>query len=318
MNYGTYMSIQNVGGRVISICAVAAALSLAGCGEDGGAASTQVAARVNSDEITVHQINAVLSQSRRLTSSDPQQAGTQVLERLIDQQLLVQQAEDALLDHDPRVLQVIDASRREILARAYLEQKAAAAGKPSEQEIDDYYAGHPALFAQRRIYKLQELEVRLPAPRQDELKRRVEAAGSLQEIVDWLKQQDIPYTASAGAKAAEQLPLELLPRFAAMKDGQLALLRQPEGVSVIHLAGSEARPIAREQAAPMIEQFLLNTRKAEFAKQEIARLRESAEIAYLGNFASSGGAAQALPPATETASAQAATGALERGAAGLQ
>ncbi len=300
-------------------------LWLAGCGAAGdgqGGGVTQVAARVNSDEITVHQINTVLSQSRMRQESAPEQAGAEALERLIDQQLLVQQAEDAQLDHDPRVMQVIDAARREILARAYLEQKAASAGRPSDDEISHYYHDNPALFAERRIYNLQELAIRVGADRHDEIKVQVEKATRMDDVVDWLKAQGIAFSASAGAKAAEQLPMELLPRFSQMQDGQIALVRQPQGLTVVHLAGSVARPIDETKARPLIEQFLVNQRKSVLAKDELQRLRGVAEIAYLGSFSPAAEAGRSGEPDTRIVAAtprtQADSDALARGVAGLK
>ncbi|MCB1955286.1 MAG: EpsD family peptidyl-prolyl cis-trans isomerase [Rhodocyclaceae bacterium] len=299
------------------------ALILAGCGasgETGTGGATQVAARVNSDEITVHQINTVLSQARNLAGSDVASAGAQALERLIDQQLLVQQAEASQLDRDPRVLQFIDAARREILARAYLEQKAASAGRPSDADIAAYYRANPALFAERRVYNLQELAIRVDASRHDEIKAEVESAQSLQDIMNWLKAKGIAFAASAGSKPAEQLPMELLPRFQAMKDGQIALVRQPNGLTVVHLAGTSAQPIDEDKARPLIEQFLLNQRKTDLAKEELQRLRGTAEIAYLGAFSeqSRAKAEEAAPVASAATASQGNSDALARGVAGLK
>ena len=206
--------------------------------------------------------------------------------------------------------------RREILARAYLEQKAGAADVPSDEAVDAYYRDNPALFEKRRIYNLQELGIRLEPARHEEVKARVESAKSLQEVIDWLKEQGIQFSASASAKPAEQLPMELLPRFAAMKDGQIALVRQPGGITVVHLAGSSEQPIDRQTAGPLIEKFLVNQRRAELARGEIKRLRDQAEIAYAGNFAPHSPtpvAGEAAPPAADSAS-----GAMERGVAGLK
>lgn len=269
------------------LAAIAVAVLLAACGgEDGGGKkpASQVAVKVNSEEISVHQINGALSRVANLKPEQVKQASAGILERLIDQELLVQQAKEKKLDRDPRVLQLIEASRREILARAYLDQTLSQSGKPGDAEIKKFYDEHPDLFAKRRIYNLQELNIRLPAERHDELRAQVDQARNFPELINWLRTQNIPFSAGGGVKPAEQLPLEALPRFAGMKDGQIALVRSPSGVIVIYLAASREQPLDEKQARPFIEKFLESQARTELAKTEIKRLRDAAKIEYVGEF----------------------------------
>ena len=90
---------------------------------------------------------------------------------------------------------------------------------------------------------------------------------------------------------------------------------------MVHLAGSGAQPIDRATAQPLIEKFLVNQRRAELARGEIKRLRDQAEIAYVGAFARSEAQAEADAQAPASAAApapDAAAGAMERGVAGLK
>ena len=89
---------------------------VAGCGDKKDKAS-QTAAKVNRDEITVHQINFVLQQQRGLRPEQADAASKQILERLIDQQLALQKADELKIDRDPRVVQQLEAAKREILDR---------------------------------------------------------------------------------------------------------------------------------------------------------------------------------------------------------
>ncbi|HLL11009.1 MAG TPA: EpsD family peptidyl-prolyl cis-trans isomerase, partial [Rubrivivax sp.] len=131
-------------GLVLALAASAALL--VGCGDKKDKAASQTAAKVNKDEITVHQINFVLQQQRNLRPEQADAASRQVLERLIDQQLALQKGEDLKVDRDPRVVQQLEAARREILARAYLEKVGEAASRPTPEEIRKYYEEKPALF----------------------------------------------------------------------------------------------------------------------------------------------------------------------------
>jgi EpsD family peptidyl-prolyl cis-trans isomerase len=125
---------------------------LTACGkkDDKDKPASQTAAKVNKEEITVHQINFVLQQQRGLVPEQAASASKQILERLIDQELALQKAEDQKIDRDPRVVQQIEAARRDIISRAYLEKIASGAPKASPAEIKAYYDAHPALFKERR------------------------------------------------------------------------------------------------------------------------------------------------------------------------
>lgn len=262
-------------------------LLLGACGDDGKEKpASQVAAKVNKEEISVHQINQQLAGTPNLTPEQAKEAGRQVLTRLIDQELMVQQAVEGKLDREPRIVQTIEASRREILSRAYLDKLASALPKPSEQDIKDYYAKHPELFADRRIYNFNQIVIQAKS---DEilagLQERLEKAKSLAEVGDWLKQQNLPITANNVTKAAEQLPMVLLPRFHQMKDGQIGVIPSQNSILLVQLAASRPEPMDEKAATPFIQQFIFNQRKVEAVDKEVKSLREKAKIEYVGEFA---------------------------------
>ncbi|MDP1633384.1 MAG: peptidyl-prolyl cis-trans isomerase, EpsD family, partial [Gallionellaceae bacterium] len=124
----------------------------------------------------------------------------------------------------------------------------------------------------------------------------------------WLTSQNIPFGGNATTKAAEQLPLELLPRFHQMKDGQIGVLPSKDGVLMVQLMASRTAPMDQKAATPFIEQFLMNQKKVETSNKELKQLREQAKIEYLGDFAKTDEApkAAATTPATPTTPATAA------------
>jgi EpsD family peptidyl-prolyl cis-trans isomerase len=79
--------------RALALALAVVATVLAGCGDKKKEkAATQTAAKVNKEEITIHQINGVLAQQRALAPEQAASASRQVLERLIDQELALQKA----------------------------------------------------------------------------------------------------------------------------------------------------------------------------------------------------------------------------------
>ncbi len=279
---------------------IAIGLLLAACGDkDAPKAASQTAAKVNKDEITVHQINFVLQQQRGLRAEQTDAASRQILERLIDQELAVQQANALNLDREPRVVQQLEAVRREVLARAYAEKVGESASRPTPEEIKAYYDANPALFSQRRVYSLQEVRIEAPEDQIPALRERLQASRNINEFVEYLRGAGLRFNANQAVRAAEQLPLASLQTFARMQDGQAIINAAPGGAVVVVLAGSRSQPVAEEQARPAIEQFLLNERKRKLLEEDRQRLRKDAAIEYVGKFA------EGTPPAAGAASAPA-------------
>jgi EpsD family peptidyl-prolyl cis-trans isomerase len=277
---------------------IVAALVLAGCGDKKEKPASQTAAKVNKEEITVHQINFVLQQQRGLAPEQAASASKQVLERLIDQELALQKAQDQKLDRDPRVVQQLEAARREIIARAYVEKISSGAPKPSPAEIKAYYEAHPPLFKERRVYNLQELAIQAKPEQAAELQAKLAAAKALPEFVDYLKANDFKYSANQAVRGAEQLPLASLDKFAQMKDGQAIFTRAPNGAQVVFLAGSRSQPVDEARAAPAIEQYLWNERKRKVVEDDVKAMRGAAKIEYVGDYAKGGSKEVKPAPAT--------------------
>jgi len=271
--------------RAAAIAVTVGVALLAGCSKNKDKAATQTAAKVNKEEITVHQINFVLSQQRALPAAQAASASRAVLERLIDQELTLQKADDQKLDRDPRVVQQIEAARREIISRAYLEKVGDGAPKPTAAEVEAYYGAHPALFSQRRVYSLQEVNVDATPEQVEELKKTLQGSKTFADFVAYLKANNVKFTAAEAVRAAEQLPLASVDAFGKMRDGQAIFNVRPGGAQVVHLAGSRADPVTLERARPAIEQFLLNERKRKLIADDLAALRGAAKIEYVGQFA---------------------------------
>jgi EpsD family peptidyl-prolyl cis-trans isomerase len=288
----------------VAVCAVAVLLTA--CGDKKDKAASQTAAKVNKDEITVHQINFVLQQQRGLKPEQADAASKQILDRLIDQQLALQKGEDLKVDRDPRVVQQLEASRREILARAYLEKVGEGAPKPAPEEIKKYFDEKPALFRERRVYSIQEIAIEAKPEQIPELRSSLTASKDIPAFVEYLKSKDFKFSGNQAVRAAEQLPLNSLDAFAKMKDGQAMLVPAANGVQVVVLAGSRSQPVSEEQAKPAIEQYLLNERKRKLVEDDLKAMRAAAKIEYVGKFAAAasapaGAASAAAPNAAPTA-----------------
>ena len=266
------------------VAVFAGAFMLSACGNKDKGGATQTAARVNKSEITVHQINFVLEQQPGLKPEQAEAASKQALERLIDQELAMQKAEDLKLDRDPRTVQLLEAARRQVISKAYVDRISAGAEKPSAEAVAQYYEGKPALFKERRVYSLQEIGIEAKPEQVAELRNKLRAAATLNEFVDYLRSSGFRFAGNQAVRPAEQIPLGLLDQLAKVKDGQSVMLTTANGAQVIVVAGSRAEPVTLEKAKPAIEQYLLNDARRKLVEADIKAMRAAAKIEYKGKF----------------------------------
>lgn len=277
---------EAAGAGIFRLAAVLAFVPLVACNptDDAGKPATQVAARVNSGEISIYQVNFALRHTPGLSPEQVSEVKRQVLDALVDQELAVQEAVAAKLDRDPNVMQTVDAARREILARAYMEQVTSAAPSPTVDDISTYYRSHPELFTGRKIYHLQQLDLPNTPEMLAMVREQLALGKSAAELETWFKDRQRKVSTRVVIKPAEKIDLDLLPKLAAMRDGQTALFQTGDEAAVITLLTAFPQPLGEDDAKPLIEQYLKRQRGETLEKETTRRLRAKAKIEYLGEF----------------------------------
>jgi EpsD family peptidyl-prolyl cis-trans isomerase len=288
-------------GRVLFLVLFSTAF-LSACGHKKEGGETQVVAKINGDEITVHQLNYAMARIGEIPKGQEDETGNQVLKNLVDQQMLVKLAVDKKLNRNPNVLQAIEASKSQILAQAALEQLVQPLlTKPTDTEIHDYYVKSPELFTDRRIYKFAEISI-AGTDQIDKIKHLLSGTKSLEEFAGKLRKENIEFKTAPVVKAAEELPTALLPKFSRMAKGEVAIIPIGDSLTVLQLQDFKEQPVAEEQAKPLIGKFLFEQKRKALLEAEMQKLRDAAKIEYLGAYADAGKARQS-PAATQPASA---------------
>jgi EpsD family peptidyl-prolyl cis-trans isomerase len=298
--------------------AATAAILLAACGQKkevltGDAAGNEVVAKVNGDDITAGQLNIALQKQRGMRPDAFDAASRQILDQLIDEQIIAQKAIAAKLDKDPKVVQQLESARRDILARRFIEEAADTAAKPPSDQVQKFYDSRPTMFAQRRIFTLQRLDIQAPDDRRTEVDAHVRSLKSATELTDWLKSQNLHFTAKTEQDASEQLPPTILEKVSTMKDGESTVIPSQSGVSALTLVSSVGAPKTLADARPAIEQYLSTQGRREVIVSLQKTVRDGAKVDYQGRFAASSAAAGSPGPSVAsvlpTSAAAAASGA---------
>ena len=126
-----------------------ALLVINGC-SDKSKPSTQIVAKVNDDEITVHQLNNALAKYPATPAEKVANVRLDLVGRLVNEQLTVQQALLHKLDRSSEVIMQIEAAKREILTKAYLKEVVSGLPKITPEDTKKFYDANPALFSCQR------------------------------------------------------------------------------------------------------------------------------------------------------------------------
>lgn len=206
-----------------------------------------------------------------------------VLEQLIDQQILVQQAERDGLLKQQGVTERIAQLKETNLAAQYLERTStAAAGNPTEREIVQFINGRPAYFAERKIFRYKEIVLAMAAKDEIESIRRAISGKGQREIEEWMTSTASVIARNSPWLGPEALPPQLYAALAKMQPGetQVIPLNSGKALSVVTLISIHDDPLDDEQARFVAADILRQQAKAKAAQEIVEKLVSSADIEY--------------------------------------
>ncbi|MCE1181838.1 MAG: EpsD family peptidyl-prolyl cis-trans isomerase [Rhodocyclales bacterium] len=251
---------------------LAASLVLAGC-TSSAPPSGQVLARVNDREITLHQLNQRVAQGNGL-------AQAAALEQLVRRELAVEQALSMQLERQPEVMLKLEEARRDALAAAWASHVSGSPALTEDGAAARFYAAHPGLFAERRLYRL--LTISLPADEAlaEALQTRLKPGQGLSEIRHWLKENGTRHSEKEIVRLAEQLPIEVADRLWRLPTGQAMAFRSPEALSLYLVRSADALPLSWAEAEANIRKHLAEQAQAAQLEKAMQALRSKARIEY--------------------------------------
>lgn len=269
-------------GRAALAMMLAVSAGLAGCNRGGGSAGagdSQVAAQVNQGEISVHQVQALLRAQPAVAAQWGEQAADRALDVLIEQELAAQAAAKQGLDKQPQVIQSLALAQREVLARAFQDQLAEKARLPDTSAINRYYDEHPELFVRRKVYQLEETVVRPGSSDEvDALVRELPALANAEALKLHLSAKGLRSASQRVTVAAENVPMDWLPKLAQLQVGRSLASTRAGAVVVWTLLSAEEAPMLLAQAKPAIQAALVRQARQDAIQEGMKKLREGAKV----------------------------------------
>ena len=262
------------------VIAMLLAVVVSGCQKK---AEGQTVAVVNNDEITASELNAELNNQNASAVGTTQQARSQVLEKLIDRHLLVQQAKADGLDKSPEFLNQQRRATEDLLINMLVSRKVNTSQVPSPAEVSRYEAGRPEIFTNRETWTLNQIV--FPIPKDKALSAKLDAAQSLDEIAQILTAAGIQFTRATRKVDTAVFPHPIYAQIGALKPGEPFIAPGPGKAVASVIAAREPNPLTPEQA----RQVALNAMKREqisnFVQDRVKSLKATAKIQYQSGFA---------------------------------
>jgi EpsD family peptidyl-prolyl cis-trans isomerase len=262
---------------------------LSGCGgedDTGTKSATQVVAKVNGEEVTIHQLNQLLSRVRVPEGEySKEDIEKRALDSLIEKTLVLQAAKNVKLDREPAVLSALEEAKNKVLIDRYVQRTLESVAKPSDEKIQQFYDNFPELFADRKMYVFTKLAISANADQVEQMIDQVKQGRSIDQIVAQLKQLDIKYKKMSEAKGEGKLANPILHFLSALQAGDIGYLKMSDGLLVVELHKLLDQSVGLDDAKNVIARQLLLDERKKASKKLVDSLKETAEIEYVGKFA---------------------------------
>lgn len=248
---------------------------------------SQVAAKVNGKEITVHHVNEILQQMPAKSFESAQEAANVVLERLINEKLVLEKANDIELDRDPSVLLKLESARQKIIVQEYLKRVISQKNEIPDTDIVSYYNDNPQFFENRKTFGYSQIFIALKQNESldlESIKDRTNNTKNFQELLEYLNSTGVSYQLASQRASSEKLPPMLLEPLYSLDKGDTGYLTAKDGLVILHVSDVLSTPVSLDVAKPSISQFLNTSKVKNEAESLVEALREQAVIEYVGDF----------------------------------
>lgn len=255
-------------------------IMLSACGHK---AEGQTVAVVDGQEVTLSELNFELGLANVPPGTDKAAARSQVLQSIIDRRLVASQAKKEGLETTPDYVNRKRRGEEDLLISMLSAKRLNTVALPSARETDAFIASHPAMFANRQIWDLQQVQFEPPA--NPAVQAQINATHSFADLIAVLQKNGLPITQQKNRLDTAVVPAELFQKISALPAGEPFIVRVGDRAIASVISGREMHPMVGDQARPMAAEALRKEQAAKDMANRISGLRKAAKIEYQKGFA---------------------------------
>lgn len=268
-----------------SMILLGCSLLLASCNSaDGGAPTGQVVATVDGDEITVAELHQEMD---NLKANGAGGAGLQqaALESIVNRKQLAAAAREAKLDLEPATALRKKKMDDMVLVDALTEQTRKSVPTPSQEEAQQYVNDHPASFAQRRIFVVDQIIALSNSPK---LIKQMEPLNTMADVEKLLVANHVKYNKTVGVIDALSIDADAAEKMASLPAGAVFVSPDTDNNLRVNVIRDTAiQPLATDAAIKVALETLRARRSNEMVQNKINEIvaAGAAKVKYNPAFA---------------------------------
>jgi peptidyl-prolyl cis-trans isomerase C len=254
---------------------MAATLLLAGCGgsDEEPLAKGQTVASVNGKDVTVHQLNAEMMGVNVPEGEQRKQVEQAALQTVIGRTILADIARERGIDKSPSYLMQQQRANEALLVQMLRADIASKLAPPTRAEAEAFMQQNPDLFAQRKIYEVDQIQFQTP----DMAKiRRLEPLQTMEQVEQQLIQDRVEYRRGTGRIDSVGTNPDLIRQIARLPDGEIFVFPQQGTMIASRITGVKIEPFQGDQAIAYAMNLLQNQRMQQATERELKTKIEEA------------------------------------------
>ncbi len=291
---------------------IGTALLVSACGENGGDAEIekgQVVATVDGKDVTIHELNAELQGTQlpaNINAEQRKQVEQAALQQVVNRRILADIARERGLDKTPMFLLQERRSGEQILVQMLQRQMSTAVKAPSQTEVATFIAQNPDIFAERKIFAVDQIQFQ--TPQNANILRKYEPLTTMDQVEAMLKQDGLQYKRAPATLDVASANPELVQQVLKMDREDIFIIPAGRVMVANLITDTRVQPLTGEQAQQLAGGMIQQRKFQDLVKNDLEPKVKQAEgeVKYQAGFAPpakgaapKAGATPATPAATK-------------------
>jgi peptidyl-prolyl cis-trans isomerase C len=244
-------------------------LGLAAChfpGMGGGKAPTgEVAATVGGKEITVRDLRAEIANANLSDPKQIKQAEQQALQQIVVRTLLAKAAQDQGIDKTPDFAVAKQRAIENLLAQSLEAKVVAGVPAPTREEAESFISSHPDIFAERKIFTIDQL--RMAPPSDPKVYQELRPLNTMDDIIAVLNREQVKFARGDAHLDAVGADPKLIDAIMKLPPHDVFILPANGMVTINQIKDSTVQPFTGDPAVA----YALNLLKHEHTQEAVQR-----------------------------------------------